>query len=342
MLLALKVCIANSNPSKQASFIQDEKDYFRVLCTFDDGVQILRDKYINGQSLYEMYKDNECIFSTKSGNALTRVTEVPKPIAEYLGLIMYDGVCLNARACFEKQIGVQTTGSENYKMFNTVLKSEEIATAGTLLNNDKNSLSADINATDNELQSYKNLLGTNAELTQEMIDYLKTHDSLLDTALSEEEYISKIVAIINNINSIPDIPEVPILDVAQLSELQKIQSLWGSLDTIVIPPEVSTVDDKQLTAIYNIINTAKSLETIVIPPELSTIELDRLNTLQAILHTVREITECDNIVKDADARIEAINAELESLQIELENHGVKMVKCPGCGQIFNPEEAHVH
>lgn len=141
MLQALKVLISNSNPTKQIGFIQDDKDYFRVVAAFEDGVMILRDKYVNGQSLYEMYKDNQLIYTSKSGNALTRITEVPKPIADYLGLIMYDGTCLNARACFEKQIGVQTTGSENYKMFNTVLKSEEIATASALLNNDRNKIS---------------------------------------------------------------------------------------------------------------------------------------------------------------------------------------------------------
>ena len=65
MLTALKVLMCNTNPQKQVGFIQDDKEYFRVLASFDDNVQILRDKYINGQSLYEMYKDGQCIFSTK-------------------------------------------------------------------------------------------------------------------------------------------------------------------------------------------------------------------------------------------------------------------------------------
>ena len=56
MLTALKVAITNSNPTKQVSFIQDDKEFFRVLIVFDDGITILRDKYLNGQSLYEMYK----------------------------------------------------------------------------------------------------------------------------------------------------------------------------------------------------------------------------------------------------------------------------------------------
>ena len=117
MLQALKVLMSNSEQTKQVLFIKDDKEYFRIVAYFDDGVMIMRDKYINGQSLYEMYKGKECIFSTKQANgALTGVNKVPDPIQEYLGLILYDNTCLNARACFEKQIGVQTTGSENYKM----------------------------------------------------------------------------------------------------------------------------------------------------------------------------------------------------------------------------------
>ena len=102
MLRALDVLMSNMSPQKQVEFIQDDKDFFRIIAYFDDGVSILRDKYINGQSLYEMYKDGTVIFSTKVGNALARVSEVPEPIRNYLGLIQYDNTVLNSRSCFEK------------------------------------------------------------------------------------------------------------------------------------------------------------------------------------------------------------------------------------------------
>ena len=223
MLQALKVLISNSNPTKQVGFIQDDKDYFRVIAAFDDGVMILRDKYINGQSLYEMYKDNQLIYTSKSGNALTRITEVPKPIADYLGLIMYDGTCLNARACFEKQIGVQTTGSENYKMFNTVLKSEEIATASALLNNDRNKLASDINAVDADLQAQKGFLGNKDKITAEMVGYLKDHDSALDQYLTMESTLSTIHTLKVSKDAVVIYPELSGVDATQLAELDTLQ-----------------------------------------------------------------------------------------------------------------------
>lgn len=342
MLNALKVALCNANPTKQVGFIQDDKDYFRVLVTFSDGIQILRDKYINGQSLYEMYKDGKCVFSTKSGNALTKVSDVPQPIADYLGLIMYDGACLNARACFEKQIGVQTSGSENYKMFNTVLKSEEIATASTLLNNDKNKLASDISATDYDLQAQKNLLGTSGKITEDMVVFLKEHDAELDKLEANASELIAICNIYNGMISIPVIPEIASIDMSQVSELANIERLIKELNGVVITPEVTAIDTVRLTELANIVSLNNALAQISVAPELAIISDTQLNDLLIISNMVSTLAELDKEISDADKRISDTAIELEKLQKELANHGVKMVKCPGCGQIFDPEQQHVH
>lgn len=342
MLNALKVALCNANPTKQVGFIQDDKDYFRVLVTFSDGVQILRDKYINGQSLYEMYKDGKCVFSTKNGNALTKVSDVPQPIADYLGLIMYDGACLNARACFEKQIGVQTSGSENYKMFNTVLKSEEIATASTLLNNDKNKLASDISATDYDLQAQKNLLGTSGKITEDMVVFLKEHDAELDKLESNASELIAICNIYNGMISIPVIPEIASIDMSHVSELANIERLIKEINGVVITPEVTAIDTVRLTELANIVSLNNTLAQISVAPELATISDTQLNDLLIISNMVSTLAELDKEISDADKRISDTAIELEQLQKELANHGVKMVKCPGCGQIFDPEQQHVH
>lgn len=342
MLQALKVLISNSNPTKQVGFIQDDKDYFRVVAAFADGVMILRDKYINGQSLYEMYKDNQLIYTSKSGNALTRITEVPKPIADYLGLIMYDGTCLNARACFEKQIGVQTTGSENYKMFNTVLKSEEIATASALLNNDRNKLASDINAVDADLQAQKGFLGNKDKITAEMVGYLKDHDSSLDQYLSMETALSSIHNLRVSKDAVVIYPELSGVDATQLAELDTIARQMSMLSAIKIAPQLDEVDALQLQALANIKSVADALSTVAVPPEVKTVDSEQLNALTGILATINAINECDKAVSQYDTSLETLNKELAEMQEELANKGVKMVRCPGCGQIFDPEQAHVH
>ena len=115
-----------------------------------------------------------------------------------------------------------------------------------------------------------------------------------------------------NLSSIPDIPETSLCDGSQLEDLVKIESYSRQLEGLVMPPELGSIDDTQL------------------------------NQLLGLLSLHNAIIENDNSVKEYDKRLEAVSMELENLQTELTQHGVKTVRCPNCGQIFNPEEGHNH
>lgn len=372
ILTALKVCLLNANPSKQASFIQDDKEYFRVVVYFDDGVQLMRDKYINGQSLIEMRKDGQCIFSTKEGKVLTRVSEIPKPVADYLGLVTFDGGSLNARSCFEKQLGVQTTGAENYKMFNTVLKSEEIATAGALLNNDKNKLAADIDAVDREIQAQKTLLGVGDKVTDTMISWLKEHDATIDGIECAEGTLSSARSFISQLNSMPQYPELPLVDMSQWSAVGTIYGVVKELSTISIHPEVPfvdgarvsaldaikrisgeladgrvcpevpVVDGTRLSALINLVQTKKSLGEIPIYGALPEVDDRQSSILFGLSGVVAELHDIDDALETNGNNLRDVSVELERLQTEAANHGSKFVKCPNCGELFDPEMMHAH
>lgn len=86
-LTACAVAMMNVYPNKQLKYIHHGKDYFRIILSFDDGVVIVRDKYKNGQSLYEMYKGEEKVYTSKSGDKLTKIDAVPSIIEGYLGMI---------------------------------------------------------------------------------------------------------------------------------------------------------------------------------------------------------------------------------------------------------------
>lgn len=342
MLTALKVLMTNCNPAKQVGFIQDDKEYFRVLATFEDGVQILRDKYINGQSLYEMYKDGQLVFSTKSkSGTLTKVSDVPQPIADYLGLIDYDGTFLNARSCFEKQIGVQTTGSENYKMFNTVLKAEEIANASALLNTDKNKLNSDIEVVNSQINGMKQAIAPSQGLTTEIISYLKEHDSALDDCEVSLGSLTKIKSLDSEIKDIVIAPELGQISTDEVIMLSQIESIKSQLENITIPPVVESIDIEQLSAIVNLSNVANSLNAIQIVPDVPNLDNEQLNVLTSLLAVLKEINTCATNCDTLDEQIKAIDIQLNELQKQAEESGVKMVRCPDCGRIFNPDEAHV-
>lgn len=344
MLTALKVAITNSNPTKQVSFIQDDKEYFRVLIRFTDGVTIMRDKYLNGQSLYEMYKDDQLLFSTKSpSGALTKVLDVPKPIADYLGLINYEKEYFNARACFEKQLGVQTSGSENYKMFNTVLKSEELSVASTLLNNDKNKMLADIDALTDEVRATKNAIGIGQYLTEDMLEYLGTKDKHLDEVLEvEESVLNTCIETKNALDKIPNIPKLNAIDTNDLDLLNTVTSIKNELDTIHIAPELKMVDVTQLQELQSIKDYADELSKVVVPPEVTLVDDTIIRDLVNIYNMARELQECNMLIQEDEKRLKGLDAQIDELT-ELSNQmGVKMVKCPDCGRVFDPEQAHLH
>lgn len=344
MLTALKVAITNSNPTKQVSFIQDDKEYFRVLIRFSDGVSILRDKYLNGQSLYEMYKDDTLLYSTKSpSGALTKVLDVPKPIANYLGLINYEKEYFNARACFEKQLGVQTSGSENYKMFNTVLKSEELSVASTMLNNDKNKLLADIDALTDEVRATKNAIGVGQYITEDMLSYLGTKDKYLDEVLEvQTSDLRQCKKLKEDLSSIPNIPKLEPIQTEDIELLQKAYSIKDELDAIHITPELKTIDIEQLTELQNIVMYTKEFEQVVVTPEVALIDDTIIRDLVNICNMANELQNCNAIIAEDEERLKGLDTEIDELT-ELSNQlGVKMVKCPDCGRIFDTEQAHLH
>ncbi len=337
MLFALKLLMTNSNPTKQVDFIQDDKDYFRVLATFDDGVQVLRDKYINGQSLYEMYKDGKCIFTTKSeGGALTRVSNVPQPVADYLGLIVYDTDCMNIRTRHDELLGVSTGGSKNYKMFNTVLMSEEIAVASELINTDRNKLLADINSLDSQVEANKALLGTGRFLTENMISYLKSSDSTLDSILERENAVSSVQSLQSEVDDIVIQPELPHVDVSRLGALQSVLEAHSSLDNIISYPELPFVNTDRLQLLCDIGSAMQEQKGVEVTPELGSIDAGAFELLDKIGDVMSSIDFLDGAIRDIDIQLAELPAKMKELEMQVKESGLEgMVRCPDCGHVFH-------
>ncbi len=336
MLTALKVCIANTNQSKQVSFIQDGKDYFRILVSFDDNVQLLRDKYTNGQSLYELYQNGECIFSTKSNTgAITRVHEVPEPIEAYLGLISYENFVLNSRSCFETLIGVETTGSENYKMFNTVLKSEEIATASTLLNTDKNKLNHELGILDSDIQAHKRLIGDGAQITSTMVDALHMVDKVIDALETKEEKLEKLQKVENTIKGMQIQEAIPIMETKQLESITNLHNMNHKLDNLKVADIVPTIDGTQVAEVTKIHELMQACKEVVTYPSIDTLEQNhQLEDLTTLMGVFAELEKQESGIAKLEKGIEDQLGYAKQLTDVLEKSGVKVHHCPSCSYAF--------
>ena len=342
MLTALKVALTNCNPSKHVSFIKDNEDFFRVVVAFDDDIIIMRDKYLNGQSLYEMYRGKELLFTTKTkSGALSRVTEVPQPIADYLGLAIFDSsTCLNARACFEKQLGVQTTGSENYKMLNKILKSEEIASASAMLNNDKNKLVSSINTLESELNVTRNMIGRDTQLTRGLVDAVKAQNEVVKSKSREEDVISDLYIKREAMRGIKIPCELPSIDLSQLSAVQTIWGIKSELDAIPDIPSVKEVSFKQLDALSAMKTISDELKTCKVAPKLPEIASGSFEALLGIKNLYEQYKSISSEVEALDSELSTLNSQLSDYEKELSERGAKMIKCPNCGQLFEGEHSH--
>lgn len=345
ILRAVDVLMYNITPNKQVEFIQDDKDYFRVIMRFEDGVLILRDKYINGQSLYEMYKGNDLIFTTKSGKTLTKVSEVPQPIQDYLGLLSFESMRFNSRSCFEKQIGVETTGSENYKAFNTVLKSEELTSASQMINNDKNKLISDMNNLESDLTAAKDLSATGGKLTLEMIEYLKMRDSEVDTLEKQGDTLNSIKSISSNLDAIRLFTKLRQIDRSRLDSVAGIGQLNSALGSIKTYKPLQGVSASQLIAITELKKSSDALDSICTYPKTDASKLfalgERLAYVDSIASIIKSLAEIDSSLAELNKEIGLNNSELVSLEIAAKEVSKSLVRCPACGMIFDIEEGHV-
>lgn len=341
MLRALDVLMFNIKPNAQLDMIQDDKEYFRVMAYFDDGVCILRDKYVNGQGLYELYKGNEVLFSTKQNGALTKISAVPDVIKEYLGLITSSDWNINSRSCFEKQLLVQTTGSENNRALNEVLRSEELAVAGEMLNADKNKVKSELSVAETELELYKKQIADSRGVSKELLEALRENDKILDVA--EDKFSSLCVCkeTQNFLLEIPQIPELTQIDASKLAELSVIINCDTQIAEIPSIPEVDIIDISRVSLLGQISTLFAEINSVPDVPQCEEIDSSRLELMLQIANIFSECANYDGIIENLDKEQEGISESLKDVQKQLDELGQKFTICPNCGAVISTE-THTH
>lgn len=342
LLRALDVCFYNRFEKSQVSFIKSGTDYFRVLAVFSDGVSILRDKYKNGQSLYEMYKDGDLIFSTKQGSTLTSIKQVPEPIAMYLDLLRSDDLYINSRSCFEKQFLVQTSGSENYKCLNVLLRSQELSLATECLNADKNKLGNEIQGTQSRIDILSDTVKSTPKIDEDTIKSIDSLESTLDTCLETSSYLGTIKDVMDNIKSIVVYPELSSLDLSQVSLLSSL--LDKLIDLSKIPtdlPALTSLDSSRLDYLISMQTIVDKLGTILDSPVLDYVSTLRLDYLEAIGDYIGELMSYSTTISLAEESLVTLQSESKELESLLKEYNIKSMKCPHCSHIIEYTEEGV-
>lgn len=342
---ALDVLLFDSYKRAQKNFITHGEHYFRIKLHFDDGVTIVRDKYLNGSSLYEMYSEGQLIFSTKVGNTLTQVKDVPLEIREYLAMTeTSEGNYLNSQSIYDKQFLIQTTGSENVELLNGVLKLKETGLATTAIKNDINQLSSSINGLLADIESIKISLERYEDLDEGFILLLSELDGKYDEVERKYNQLVEVEDLLSDMAELPlGIPDLPLIDGGLYASLLGVASSVEELAKIKDIPTVDVISYNsyvELLKLAELQKSYKNVNTYIL--DIPLIDFSRLNTLKILGNSFKEFADISNTISSLTERSEEL--ENESLQIQeyARENGISISKCDNCGALVQGIAGHVH
>lgn len=336
-LTACAVAMMNVYPNKQLKYIHHGKDYFRIILSFNDGVVIVRDKYKNGQSLYEMYKGEEKVYTSKSGDKLTKIDAVPSIIEGYLGMIGTELGYLNYQVRRDPLWLVETRGSDNYYTLNEVLKSVEIAEANALLNADKNALNTDITIVESEYNTLNTQLAGMSTVGDELLGRLYERQSLVSDLWNQYDMLNKIAGIIKELSETEIPPEIERIESDRLVGIQRVGSLLSQLEGIQYFKEsIENISLDRYNAIGRIVTNLKETQKIsYFDSEIGTIEgTGKLKDLNKLSSLVNEMSEAVRELGSLKTTFQSLEDEREALIEQASKQGITFTVCTNCGTLL--------
>ena len=322
LLIGVAVCLMDVYGKKQKTFIRDACSHFQVKCIFDDGVSILKQKWSDGSSLWEMRSgEGDLLYTTATEQGTrTMVDGVPLQIQAYLDMCSEEGFFLNFRRRTDKMMLVDTSGSENFKMLNAVLKSAELSEAASKASEQANKLTREISGLEAEyhvLEKELRELHVTEDFVKEFgtfvedfgkVEVLKDVLGVCSTLLSES--LTLPVEVFSE-----KLSQVPTLDTALLNMLDTLLS-----DSDSLTKEVGAKPE--------------AYERIEAPLELDLLDF-LIDDLKGIMSKGDLSAPLPSFDKDLlISRLVSSGTELLQLADEIHQLEKDMDKCPTCGKVI--------
>lgn len=324
-----EIMFYNTYSIDQVKFITDDEDYWLGELKFSDGVVYTRIKYLDGKSLWELKKDDTVLFTNRLPNgALAAMGDTPEVIVKYLGVIQDEltGEELNVRRNTDKLFLINTSGGDNYKILNSVLRSDVLSSASKSLNDDKNKLNSEVA----EKNTVKNVLEEQLENIdvppQDVIADIKATVSKLDDIKGKVVRVSRIMEEVETLHSISIYDSLTGVDTAQLKLLQDIFVLSQNTQ-IPVYNKLDSVDTERLTVLRNILELKKKLN-ISTYDSLEKVDVDRVKDIVSL-------GEVYNTYKGTEQTYSKINIKLEEIKQKLKDLSIQynLKVCQNCGAI---------
>lgn len=326
-----EVMFYNKYPNDQVKFITDGEDFWSCVMTFSDGVVYTREKYADGKGFYELKSGDKILFTNKLENGtFAAISDVPEVISAYLGVIKDEvtGQQVNVRRNSDELFLIETTGGQNYKMLNNILRSEVLTTATVNLNTDKNSLNSEVSEKETIRQVYEEQYNSYEVAPVEQIDEVKSFITNLEENSNRSKLVLSVINLFNQLSNISIYEELKPIDTSRLISLQNVVGLLKQTKQPIYE-EVKPIDTDRLNALRKIIALRKELKVSTFDI-LSPIDVERTKD-------IRFIAEEFNKFKLYREKFESVDNALISKKNELkelsEKYGLKI--CKNCGSFVD-------
>ena len=327
----LEVMFYNAYSTDQVKFITDGEEHWTGILTFSDGVVYTRRKYADGKSLWELSKGDTILFSNKLANGTyAAMGDTPEVIERYLGVIQDEltGEELNVRRNTDRLFLINTSGGDNYKILNSVLRSDVLSSASKALNEDKNKLSAEVN----EKTTIKGVLQEQYDsydvAPKEEIDDVKQYISNLEENKGRIVRLSALMEENQRKHSISLYDVLEPIDVSRLKELQGIMKL-ATQKSSPIYDSLDTINLERLMELKTIISYAEKLHTATYE-ELVPVDVNRLEVLKEIADSYNNLSNIQKAYDKVSDELEATKAKLLALS---QQYNLKV--CHNCGSVVS-------
>lgn len=364
ILIAIAVCLNNINITKQLKYIKHGCKFFRIEVNFSDGVSIVRAKYSNGQSYYEMFKGGSIVYTTKSNDNMLAVNGIPEIISNYLEMANMKSGILNFRTNRDKLFLSETTGRENFEDLNTLFGIDDLLKALSLCKEEISNYKQEFQKNEVEIDFLKDKVKTYQYVKPETLEILQEEAKKADLEEKSLQSLRGIFGGVSNLNSIQITPqiepvksnyekigeiaklsnlvcveigsEIPVVSGKNLERISAISSLVNEVSKEKLI-ELDSVDSSSMQALLSVKKVLSDFGEVA--PKVDNISFSKLTDLEKLFSEVQRNKSEETTFKSAKNELDEMKEKYNSAVEKLKEKGISVFTCRNCGSV-NCEGVH--
>lgn len=364
ILIAIAVCLNNINTTKQLKYIKHGCKFFRIEVNFSDGVSIVRAKYSNGQSYYEMFKGGSIVYTTKSNDNMLAVNGIPEVISNYLEMANMKSGILNFRTNRDKLFLSETTGRENFEDLNTLFGIDDLLKALSLCKEEISNYKQEFQKNEVEIDFLKDKVKTYQYVKPETLEILQEEAKKADLEEKSLQSLRGIFGGVSNLNSIQITPqiepvksnyekigeiaklsnlvcveigsEIPVVSGKNLERISAISSLVNGVSKEKLI-ELDSVDSSSMQALLSVKKVLSDFGEVA--PKVDNISFSKLTDLEKLFSEVQRNKSEETTFKSAKNELDEMKEKYNSAVEKLKEKGISVFTCRNCGSV-NCEGVH--